>query len=214
MPDTHIVAEHAAQHVEEPLAALANRYLDRKRELDRCTTPHTDEEISAFNDVQEGLLEQMKDTPAVVLDDIIAKLEVIRCEIWDNVGGDEEQLEPADHLVLTLADDLRRVLGATTAYRFEARLWVESAIRAGMDPYAQIYLIERDDGRGYDIKQRCLGEMVAGVDPKYQPPLLRDGEAAAVIDELVRRGRASHFYSPISANRGRAGGATEMAVAE
>jgi hypothetical protein len=54
----------------------------------------------------------------------------------------------ADRLVFTLADDFRRVLGATTTYRFDPCLWVESAIRAGMGPTAMIYLTALEERHG------------------------------------------------------------------
>lgn len=182
----------------EPLAAIANRYLERRREF----KPRTVEEIEAFDDSQAELLDRMEDTPAVLLDDVIAKLEVIGEEIWDRVDGDEEQYEPADRLVLTLADDFRRILGATTAYRFDRRLWVESAIRAGMDPIAMVYLVPIEDGpRKGDYREdetrRRLGEDPAHLDSLYQPPQPSRGEWHAIFDELVRRGRADYYTVPV-----------------
>lgn len=196
-----------------PLAAIADRYLERRREFEDRSA--TDERYGAFNQDQEELLNRMEDTPAVLLDDIIAKLAVIREEIWDRVGGDEEQYDRADRLVLTLADDLRRVLGATTAYRFDPRLWVESAIRAGMDPIAQIYLAPFEDGprKGWRYEEGMpaqLCETVADVNELYQPPPLSRDEKIAVIEELVRRGRADYYTFPA----GRATtGAEEIAAA-
>lgn len=184
----------------EPLAAIADHYLERRREFEDRAGMRTDAETEAFNDGQAELLRRMEDTPAVRLEDVITKLAVIAEEIWDRVGGDEEQLEPADCLVLTLADDLRRVLGATAAYRFDPRLWVESAIRAGMDPIAMVYLAPIEDGprkgRGYVEAGARLCETVADVNPLYQPPPLSADERKAVIEELVRRGRADYCSLP------------------
>ena len=178
----------------EPLATLANRYLDRRREFRADDDEHTDQQTEEFNEAQAELLDQLEDTPAVLLDDIIVKLEVISAEILERVGGADEQLDPADRLVFTLADDIRRVLGATTAYRFDARLWVESAIRAGMNPIAIIYLDPELNGARWQ-KSRRLCFTVAGVNPRYEPPRLSAKEQADVIHELVRLGRAD-YYAP------------------
>ena len=197
MPDTHLILAVTLDEASEPLGVLAGRYLDRQREFDQDDEPHTDETVEQFGDEQEDLLRIIEDTPAVTVDDIITKLEVIRAEIWDRVGGDEEQLEPADRLVFTLADDFRRVLGTTTTYRFEPRLWVESAIRAGMNPLAHIHLVPSDDGRRHYETSRRLFETVEGVDARYAPPPpADDAEMRAVIDELARRGRADYFTGP------------------
>ena len=175
----------------EPLAVLANRYLDRRREFERHS--RTSSEVSSFNDAQEELLEQMEETPAITLDDVIAKLEVIRCELWDDAGSNEEQYHAADRLTLTLADDLRRVIGQTTAYRFEPRLWVEAAIRAGMDPRATLLFVPADKRRSFAVKERRLGLAVA-VHRAYEPPMLDKAQVGAVIDELVRRSRVDVHY--------------------
>jgi hypothetical protein len=185
----------------EPLASLARRCLERRRDFEQ-ETGATDVEVEAFDEAQEALLNRMEHAPAVLLDDIIKKLEVIKEEIWDRVAGDEGQLEPADRLVLTLADDFRRVLGATTAYRFDPSLWVESAIRAGMDPSAMIYLSPEEQRRGRTGRwetQRRLFWKVAGVIAAYEPPPLSGDEWAAVIEELVRRGRADYYSPPTTA---------------
>jgi hypothetical protein len=144
----------------EPLAMIADHYLERRREFEGRTGMRTDAETEAFNEGQAGLLSRMENRPAVSLEDVVSKLEVIFAEIWDRVGGDAERLEPVDRLMFILADDLRRVLGATAAYRFDPRLWVESAVRAGMDPLVQVYLAPIEDGlrkgRGYVSKYRRL----------------------------------------------------------
>jgi hypothetical protein len=98
--------------------------------------------------------------------------------------------------------DLRRVLGATAAYRFDPRLWVESAIRAGMEPTAMICLVPRTDEHrlgALDEAERRLCWKVEGVNPAYEPPPLSPEENAAVIDEPRRRGFADYYRLPRSA---------------
>jgi hypothetical protein len=60
----------------EPLASLARRYLEG-REFEQ-ETGATDVEVEAFDEAQEARLNRMEEPPAVLLDDITTKFEVIK----------------------------------------------------------------------------------------------------------------------------------------
>jgi hypothetical protein len=207
MPDTLIPSENAEPVGElyiarrasnargKPLADLARSYLDRRREFEESGL-HSDEEVGAHVAEQELLLEEIEECPAVTLEDIIGKHAVIREEMWDSTGGVPDHFDMHDRLTLTLADDIRRVLGATTAYRFDPSLWVESAIRAGMEPIAMIELAPSDDGLSYFNARRRLCQSAVDIDERYRPPMLSHAETAAVIDELCQRGLTDYYLRP------------------
>jgi hypothetical protein len=66
------------------------------------------------------------------------------------------------------------------AYVFNPSWWVDAADRAGIYPSVRI---KADGSRWLEVK--------VNIDSRYDPPsLIASDERAAVVEELIRRGRA------------------------